>query len=59
MGSIGHLRPVGAVPSSNPPQPAPQWSAPVAGCRFGFRTERGVFLPLVVATRGPGFDHYS
>lgn len=43
VGKRGNLRPVGAVPSSTPPPPAPQWSAPVAWCGFGFRTERCVF----------------
>ena len=36
MGRVGLRAP--ASPSS-PPQPAPQWSAPLAGCGFGFRTE--------------------
>lgn len=39
------MRPVGLFPPASlppPPQPAPQWSGPVAGCGFGFWTERCV-----------------
>lgn len=47
------FEPVGAVPSRNPPQPAPQWFAPVAGCGFVFRTERCVFSATCCGSARP------